>query len=77
MADSQETLRGQRGHPHNLQGIEFLQLPVGHDPLDRPAHHLFSINTEDCSFHFISQAEEGPSRVVDFSTQSVPIKALD
>ena len=76
MADSQVTLQG---HPHNLQRIEFLclRLPVCQDPLDGPAHHLFFVDTEDCSFRFISQAEEGPSRVVDFSTQSVSVKITD
>src|ERR1700720_2422827 len=78
MADSEKALRGPPGHSRNFEGIEFLRLrlPVCQDPLDRPVHHLFFVHTKDSSFRFISQAEERPSRVVDFSTQAVSVKIL-
>src|SRR5579859_4311594 len=79
MTDSEKALRGRPRHSRNFQGIKFrrLRLPVGQDSLDRPVHHLFFVHTKDGSFRFISQAEERPSRIVDFSPQAVSVKILN
>src|SRR6202043_256805 len=71
---SQKTFRG---HSRDFQGIKFLRLQVRQDSLDCSAYRLLSFKTEYGCPEFTSQPEEGPSRFVDFSTQSVSIKILD
>src|SRR5258708_7099083 len=61
----------------NFQGIKFPWLQVRQDSLDCSAYRLLYVKTEDGCFDFTSQAEKGPSRFVDFSTQSVPIEIFD
>jgi hypothetical protein len=45
--------------------------------LDCPAERLLFVKTENRRSDFTSQAEEGPTRFVDFSTQLVGIEILD
>src|SRR5260370_35122855 len=71
VGQSQKTFRG---HSRDFQGIKFPRLQVRQDSLDCSAYCLLSVNTEYGCPDFTSQPEEGPSRLPDFSTQSVPIE---
>ena len=74
VGQSQKTFRG---HLRDFQGIKFLRLQVRQDSLDCSAYVPLSVKTEDGCIDFTSQAEKGPSRFADFSTQSVPIEIFD
>src|ERR1035437_6045644 len=72
IANSQETLRGHRGHSCDFQGIK-LRLQLCQDLLDCPAYHLFSVNTEDSHFCFTSQPDaQGSVSNRSASGKSVP-----